>query len=71
MTQDLASRIQRLKNIEAIKQLKALYLHACDRKDIMGIRDCFATGAICIDYGPIGRFDSREGLLAVFEIPKR
>lgn len=64
---DLAQRIQRLEDIESIKQLKAKYLHACDRKDIAAIRECFLASDVIIDYGAIGRFTDREGLIAVFE----
>lgn len=62
----LEQRIQRLEDIEAIKQLKYRYLHACDRRDIAGIRACFAEGKVHIDFGQIGVFDSREGLIEVF-----
>ena len=64
--EDLGRRIQRLEDIEAIKQLKGRYLHACDRKNTDQIRDCFAPGAVTIDYGPIGKFASRDELIAVF-----
>ncbi len=60
-------RLQRLEDIEAIRQLKARYFHACDRKDVAAIRDCFSAGAIQIDYGAIGRFSQREDFLAVYE----
>ena len=63
----LEERIQRLEDIEAIKQLKARYLHACDRKDIDGIRACFAEGPVMIDYGAVGKFEDREQLIAVFQ----
>lgn len=62
----LEQRIQRLEDIEAIKQLKYRYLHACDRRDIDGIRACFADGKVHIDFGQIGVFDNREGLIEVF-----
>lgn len=65
--QDLSRRIQRLEDIEDIKQLKARYLHACDRKDSDKIRSCFAPGEVVIDYGPIGCFQHREELIALFE----
>ncbi|MCG8311702.1 MAG: nuclear transport factor 2 family protein [Pseudomonadales bacterium] len=64
---DLSARIARLEDIEAIKQLKASYFHACDRKDICGIRSCFAEGDILIDYGAIGNFNNREQLIEIFE----
>ncbi|GAB3103734.1 nuclear transport factor 2 family protein [Aestuariicella hydrocarbonica] len=62
----LADRLARLEAIEAIKQLKARYLSACDRKQVEIIRDCFVDGPVLIDYGPIGRFEHREGLIEIF-----
>lgn len=64
---ELAQRIQRLEDIEAIRQLKALYFHACDRKDIATLRDCFCESDVKIDYGAIGAFDNRDDFIAVFK----
>lgn len=64
--QTLEERIQRLEDIEAIKQLKARYLHACDRKDTKVISACFKEGEVLIDYGPIGQFNHRDELINVF-----
>lgn len=63
---DLEQRIARLEAIEAIKQLKHAYFHACDTKDVPRIRACFAPGPIDLQYGRIGNFDDREKMLAVF-----
>lgn len=64
---DLERRIARLEAIEAIKQLKARYWNACDRKDVEAVRACFADGAITIDYdGPAGVLAHRDGLRDVF-----
>lgn len=63
----LLTRIQRLEDIDAIRQLKARYLHACDRKQIDAVRDCFADGEVMIDYGAIGSFNNREDFLAVYQ----
>ena len=65
--QDLAQRIQRLEDIESIRQLKARYFHACDRKQIDAIRECFVEGPLLIDYGAIGRFSDREAFLAIYQ----
>ena len=62
----LLARIQRLEDIDAIRQLKARYLHACDRKNVDAIRSCFGSGQVMIDYGAIGSFDNREEFLAVY-----
>lgn len=64
---NLAIRIQRLEDIESIRQLKARYFHACDRKDIAAIKSCFGNGKIHIDYGAIGIFDNRDAFLAVYQ----
>ena len=63
----LQSRLQRLEDIDAIRQLKARYLHACDRKDIAMLRECFATGTVAIDYGAIGCFEDRDSFLQTFQ----
>lgn len=63
----LNRRIARLEAIEAIKQLKARYLTACDRRQIEVVRDCFCADDIIIDYGPVGSFNHRDQLLTVFE----
>lgn len=62
----LIERIGRLEDIEAIRRVKACYFNACDRKDIDAIRDCFVEGSVHIDYGVIGTFADREGLIKVF-----
>jgi len=63
----LEERIQRLEDIEDIKQLKAKYLHSCDIKDIEGIRDCFSAKDVVIDYGAIGTFSDRDSFIEVFQ----
>lgn len=64
--QDLALRLQRLEDIDAIRQLKARYFHACDHKDIDTLRTCFVEGPLVIDYGVIGRFTEREAFLDIY-----
>lgn len=64
---DLEARILSLEHIEAIKNLKARYLNACDDKAIDRIRACFAPGSVKIDYGVVGCWDDREGLIAAFD----
>ena len=59
-------RLARLEAIEAIRQLKARYFHACDSKQPEIVRECFAPGNIELRYGRIGNFDNREDMLAVF-----
>lgn len=62
----IEERLARLEAIEAIRQLKATYFHACDSKQPDLVRECFAPGAIELRYGRIGDFDNRESMLAVF-----
>lgn len=62
----LEQRLARLEAIEAIKQLKARYFHACDTKQVDLIRECFAPGEIVLRYGRIGEFTDREQLVEVF-----
>lgn len=66
MADDIQRRIQRLEDLEAIRQLKARYLWCCDRKDPEGMRACFADGPVHIDYGAVGTFDRADALVKVF-----
>lgn len=63
---NLEQRLARLEAIEDIRQLKARYFQACDRKDPDAVRECFAAGDIDLRYGRIGDFTNREDMLAVF-----
>ncbi len=62
----IEERLARLEAIEAIRQLKATYFHACDTKQPDMVRECFAQGDIELQYGRIGDFGNRESMLAVF-----
>ena len=62
----LEERIQRLEDTEAIKQLKARYWFACDRRDADGIRDCFTEENLLIDFGFIGQFTDIDEFLELF-----
>ena len=59
-------RLARLESIEAIRQLKARYFHACDNKQPDRVRECFVPGTIDLRYGRIGTFSDREQMVAVF-----
>lgn len=63
----LEQRITRLEALEAIRQLKHRYFNACDLKQVEVIRDCFATGEILIDYGPVGTFHERDSFVALYQ----
>lgn len=65
-TKDLEQRVRVLEAIEEIRALKSRYFHCCDRKDPKGVRRCFADGAVYIDYGAVGKFDSADALVKVF-----
>ncbi|NIB42672.1 nuclear transport factor 2 family protein [Pseudomaricurvus alkylphenolicus] len=62
----IEERLHQLESIEAIKQLKARYLSACDRKQTDIMRDCFVETEAHIDYGNVGQFNHRDGLIDVF-----
>ena len=61
---DLEQRIHKLEDESAIRKLKAVYLNACDQKDVETIKDCFTEDAELI-YPPIGAFGV-DGLVEVF-----
>lgn len=63
----LEKRIRELEDREAIRELKARYLNACDLKDPVTVRDCFATGEVLIDYGWVGVFHDRDAFVKLFE----
>lgn len=62
----IEQRLATLEAIEAIRQLKARYFHACDSKQPELVRDCFAPGEIDLRYGRIGSFTRRDDVVAVF-----
>lgn len=62
----IEQRIQRLEDIEAIRQLKARYFHACDTKDTATIRSCFAEQEVVIDYGQIGVFTDVDAFVEIY-----
>jgi hypothetical protein len=64
--QDLARRLRRLEDIEAIRRLKARYLNACDSQDAEVASRCFADGKIRIDMGHVGVLESREQFAALY-----
>ena len=63
---DLASRIERLEAIEAIRQLKARYLNACDTQDPQAVSNCFADSGVVIDMGHLGVFHSGDEFAAFY-----
>lgn len=67
MLAELAARVRRLEDLEAIRALKARYLNACDQQDPERAAGCFASGEISIDMGHLGRLTTREQFAAVFK----
>lgn len=59
--------MQSLEDREAIRELKAAYLNACDLKQPDAVRECFAEGEVLIDYGHIGVFHDRDSFVKVFD----
>lgn len=63
----IEARLQALEDREAIRELKHRYLNACDSKDVERIRSCFSSGAIWIDFGPVGTFTERDAFVALYQ----
>lgn len=68
MTQQLSveNRLQQLEDTNAIRELKYRYLNACDEKQPKQVVECFASGAIDINFGHIGQFNNREDFIALY-----
>ena len=63
----LAARLTALEDKEAIRALKSRYLRACDLKQPDVVRECFAPGAVRIDYENFPLFTDRDAFVAVYE----
>lgn len=64
---NLAQRLQKLEDADAIRALKSRYFACCDAKDTAGMRACFADGKVHIDYGVIGIYDQADALVRIFK----
>jgi hypothetical protein len=62
----LASRLKRLEDDRAIRDLKARYLRACDTKDPETVRDCLAADGAVIAYEGFPTFDNRDDFVAIY-----
>jgi SnoaL-like domain len=62
----LASRLQRLEDDRAIRDLKARYLRACDTKDPETVRNCLAPKGAVIAYDGFPAFDNRDDFVAIY-----
>ncbi len=66
----LEARLEELEAREAIRQLKARYLNACDRQDPEAVRACFATGEVIIDMDYFGHCDNRDQFVDGIFVPR-
>lgn len=62
----IEQRLQEIEDKQAILELKYRYLNACDEKQHELVSDCFMRGEVDINFGHIGRFDTREAFVAIF-----
>jgi hypothetical protein len=62
----LEQRLRALEDINAIKELKARYLRACDRKQPDVMRQCFIEKGAVIEAENFPSFNDREGWVQVF-----
>ena len=63
---ELEQRLRALEDINAIRELKARYLRACDRKQPDVMRDCFIERGAIIEADNFPSFNDREGWVKVF-----
>lgn len=62
----LEQRLQALEDLNAIKDLKASYLRACDRKQPEQMRECFVAQGALIEADGFPAFNDREGWVQLF-----
>lgn len=62
---DLKSMIQELRDIEALKQLKALYCHLVDSADWDALDALWTEDAVC-DYGFFGCYNGKTEIMEKF-----
>lgn len=65
--EDLVARVTALEDVNAIRQLKARYLRACDLKLIDELRDTFLPQGIRLDYQNFPIFTDRDAFIEIFE----
>ncbi len=65
--ESLAARVAALEDINAIRQLKARYLRACDLKQVDDLRDTLLPRGVRLDYQNFPLFTDREDFIATFE----
>lgn len=68
--ESIEARLALLEDIEAIRQLKARYLNACDRQDPEAVRRCFAEGEVIIDMADFGHCENRDEFVDGIFVPR-
>ena len=63
---DLRQRLQRLEDLQAIQNLKAQYLRACDQKQPEIMRECFVAHGAVIEADGFPPIEGREGWVDTF-----
>jgi hypothetical protein len=66
----IEARLVQLEDREAIRQLKARYLNACDRQDPEAVRQCFAEGEVIIDMAEFGHCENRDEFVDGIFVPR-
>lgn len=64
--EQLAARVMALEDKDAIRQLKARYLRACDLKQVEEVRDCFLPERVRIAYQNFPVFTQRDAFVQLF-----
>lgn len=62
----IQQRLQRLEDLQAIQELKAQYLRACDRKQPEVMRKCFVEHGAVIEADGFPAFTGRDGWVETF-----
>ena len=65
--EELAARVTALEDVNAIRQLKARYLRACDLKLVDELRETFLPQGIRLDYQNFPIFTDRDAFIAIFQ----
>lgn len=64
-TADVRAIVNELRDIEAIKRLKAMYCHLVDASRWDELEELFTEDAVC-DYGFFGRYEGRDQIMNTF-----
>ena len=67
---EMEQQLRHLRAEQAIRQLKARYLNACDRQDPEAVRACFAEGEVIIDMSYFGQCHNRDEFVDGIFVPR-